>query len=153
MPAVTREKIVEIARTYIGTPFARKGRVRGKGLDCVGLPLMIAEELGLVDKSGKPLNGGSFSTYSDQPTGTYVHDVCLEHLVYKPVREMEPGDIVTVNVVTAPCHVAVVGSDSKGRATLIHAYNGGPKLVIEHPIDAKWQRRIVGCFKFPEVID
>lgn len=148
---VTGEQIVAEARRWLGTDFRPKGRLLGHGLDCVGLPLMIAEALGLHDKNGVRLNGACYSTYSDQPLRTYVHDMCLKHLVVKPVREMKPGDILTLNVSTFPCHVAIVGEHPKHGLTLIHAYSGGPGKVVEHLIDIKWRRRIAGCFKFPEV--
>jgi|SRR5580698_1597457 NlpC/P60 family putative phage cell wall peptidase len=148
---MTGQDVVAEARKWLGTPFKAKGRLRGLGLDCVGLPLMVAEALGLSDKSREPLNGRRYSTYSDQPLGTYVHDMCVKHLVAKPVREMKPGDILTLNVSTFPCHVAIVGEHPKHGLTLIHAYNGGPGKVIEHLIDIKWRRRIAGCFRFPEV--
>lgn len=150
---VTREQVQAAARKYLGTPFADKGRLLGRGLDCVGLPLMVAGDLNLVDRDGVPLNGASYSTYSAQPQGTYVHDMCMKHLVYKPTREMLPGDVVSLRVVSSPCHVGIITEDVNGRVGLIHAYSGGPGKVIEHLLDVKWQRRIVGCFKYPEVID
>lgn len=153
MPAVTREQIVAAGRKYLGTPFKHQGRLMGQGCDCVGIPLMIAGDLKLVDKSGIPLNGDCFHTYSAQPVGNYVHDMCMEHLVYKPVREMLPGDFLSMKVVTAACHVALVTEDDKGRVCILHAYSGGPGKVVEHLLDEKWRRRIVGCFKFPEVRD
>ena|SRR5208282_1894848 len=150
---VSRDHIVAVARKYLDTPFAPKGRMLGIGLDCVGLPLMVAGELALVDKSGMPLNGGTYSTYSDQPVGNYVYEMCMKHLVYKPVREMLPGDVLCISVVSAPCHVAIASDDAQGLACIIHAYSGGARKVVEHPLDKKWQRRVTGCFKFPEVRD
>lgn len=151
--SVTREQVVAEGRKWLGTPFAHQGRLLGVGCDCVGIPLEIAGALKLNDKSGMPLNGACFSTYSAQPLGSHVHDMCMEHLEYKPVREMLPGDVLSMQVVTAACHVALVTEDAKGRACILHAYSGGPGKVVEHLLDEKWRRRIVGCFKFPEVHD
>ncbi len=153
MRTVTREQLVATARKYLGTPFRHQGRLLGVGCDCVGIPLMVAGDLKLLDKSGMPLNGDCFLNYTPQPVDNYVHDMCMEHLVYKPVREMLPGDIVSVRVVTATCHTAMITEDANGRVGILHAYSGGPKVVTEHLLDEKWRRRIVGCFKFPEVKD
>jgi uncharacterized protein YijF (DUF1287 family) len=112
---------------------------------------MIASELGLKDKQGVPLNGSSYAVYSRQPLGDFVHQMCLKHLIYKPTREIKPGDIISVKVLTAPCHVAIVGADSAGRLTIIHAYSGGSEKVVEHLLDEKWRRRIAGCFSFPGI--
>lgn len=150
-PPITRERIVAAARVYIDTPFGHQGRTKGRALDCVGLPLMVAGDLGLVDKDGQPLHGGCYTTYSPQPVGNYVYQMCQKHLVYKPVREMLPGDVLVFAVPSAPCHVGIVSAE-KGAINIIHAYNVAGKCV-EHVLDVKWQRRIVGCFKFPEVED
>lgn len=148
---VSREAIIETARTYVETPFAHQGRTKGSALDCVGLPLMVAGDLGLNDKDGQPLNGGCYTTYSAQPVGNYVYQLCQKHLVYKPVRAMLPGDVLVFNVETAPCHVGIL-SEKDGVAYVIHAYNGVGKCV-EHVLDYRWRKRLVGCFQFPEVED
>ena len=40
--------IVDQARGYLGTPFLHQGRTR-HGLDCVGLVIRVAHDLGLSD--------------------------------------------------------------------------------------------------------
>ncbi len=147
----TNAQIVRVAREYINTPFAAKGRVKGQKSDCVGLVLMVAGELGLKDVNGTPLNGELYNDYSDQPVGNYVHDMCMRHLVYVPVRSVKPGNVVTIAAGSAPCHVGFIGEDTHGALTLIHAYNGGKMKVIEQPLDIRWYRRLRGGFTFPEV--
>jgi hypothetical protein len=149
---VTNEQIVMRARAYLGTPFVPKGRSIGKALDCIGLVLMVAQDLGLKDIHGIPVTGSTYSDYSDQPVGNFVHDECFKNLIYVPVRKVQPGNVVTVAVGTAPCHVGFIGSDRSGALTLIHAYNGGRQNVVEIPIDIKWFRRLRGGFTFPEVV-
>lgn len=150
---VTRAQIVAEARSFLGTPYADKGRCKGRACDCVGLPLMVAGALGLKDKEGVSLNGGLYTDYSSQPLADYVHQLCMKHLVHCPVRLAKEGDVVSVAVATAPCHVGILGRDSEGNLTLIHAINTGHNIVTEHPIDEKWRRRMRAAFSFPEVID
>ena len=151
--SVTRAQIVAEARSFKGTPYQDKGRMKGRGLDCVGLPLMVAGALGLKDKDGKLIHGGLYTDYSSQPLADYVHQLCMKHLVHRPVREAKEGDVVSVAVATAPCHVGILGRDDAGNLTLIHAFNSGKNIVIEQPIDEKWRRRLRAAFKFPEVTD
>lgn len=151
--SVTRAQVVAEARSFIGTPYSPKGRVKGKRLDCVGLPLMVAGALGLKDRDGVPINGDLYSDYSDQPLSDYVYQLCMQHLVHRPVRNAKPGDVVSVAVATAPCHVGILGADEQGNLTLIHAYNSDKNAVVEHPIDVKWRRRLRAAFAFPEVVD
>ena len=152
--SVTRAQIVAEARSFLGTPYRDKGRRKGHACDCVGLPLMVAGALGLKDKDGVPLNGDLYTDYSSQPLADYVHQLCMKHLNHCPVRLAQPGDVVSVAVATAPCHVGILGRDSSGTLTLIHAFNGLKNdCVIEHPIDEKWLRRLRAAFTFPEVVE
>ena len=43
-----RQRIVDIAKTYLRTPYHHQGRVRGAGVDCGMLILNVFEEAGLV---------------------------------------------------------------------------------------------------------
>lgn len=146
-----RSQIVDCARTYLNTPFGDKGRVKGKALDCVGLPLMIAEELGLVDIAGEKLHGHTYCSYSSQPSGTIVLDLCIKHLVRKGLSKIQPGDVLVMVVPTQPCHVGIFAGEVDGVPSLIHAYSGGPNKCVEQPIDVRWSRRIVAAFSFPGV--
>ena len=148
---VTSAQIVAAARSYKGLPFRHQGRSRLTGIDCVGLPLCVGDELHLLDKNGLIIQANLYHEYATQPIGRYVYDVCDKHLIWKPLRLLAPGDVVALMVPTVPCHVGIIGNWPEG-LTLIHAYNSGkePK-VIEHLLDKKWHRRIAGCFKYPEV--
>ena len=151
--AIKREQIVTKAREYDGTPFAHQGRVKGLACDCVGLPLMVAGELGLNDINGQPVNGALYRNYSPQPTGNYVLEICCKHLRRKAVNQLKPGDVLCMKVLTAACHVGIYTGEVNGVPHLIHAYNGGAEKVSEHCIDDRWRKRIVAAFEFPEAED
>lgn len=148
---VTRQQVIEKAREYVGTKFADKGRRAGQGLDCVGLVLCVCHDLGLADKNGKPLTRTLYDDYSSQPAGNFVHLTCHQHLIAKGLTAMRAGDVVTMALPSAPCHVGIVGADNAGNLTLIHSYDGGARKCVEHLIDHSWRRRIVGCFQIPGV--
>lgn len=46
---VSRQQIVEVARSYCGVKYTHQGRKRNIGLDCGGLILMVARDLGLSE--------------------------------------------------------------------------------------------------------
>lgn len=146
---VTREQIYETAREYLSTPFQHQGRLKGHACDCVGLPLMVADELHLVDKNGKPFKAGDNANYSSQPLDRFVHEECERRLLAKPIEQMQPGDMITLRVPDVPCHVAIVTS-LQGGLGMIHAYSVSRK-VVEHVLSPKWISRIEGCFTFPGV--
>ena len=141
---IARTQIVATTRTWLGTPFQHQGRIKGRGVDCVGLPLCVMAELGVTDLLA------DYRNYPSQPTGRVVHEECQRRLIEKTMAEMLPGDLLTLRVPTVPCHTAII-TDLNGGLGIIHAYNGGPRRVVEHILDAKWRRRIEGVFEFPGI--
>lgn len=79
-------KIVQAARSFVGTPFAHQGREPGKALDCIGIALSAAKLRGF-DLPDWPLY------QSSSPSGTrlveYVRLSCEE----VPLEEARWGDI------------------------------------------------------------
>jgi hypothetical protein len=145
----TRKQIVDVARTFVGTPYLHQGRLKGKAMDCVGLPLCIGEELGLLDKLGVPFKGSDNANYSAQPLDQAVQEEAERRLIEKPVDQMKDGDIITLCVPTIPCHTAIV-STVNGTTGMIHAYKANGK-VVEHIMDEKWYKRIKSAFEYPGV--
>ena len=133
----TREQIVQEARKWVGTPFVHLGRRRGLGIDCAGLVLCIARDLGLADWLE------AYSTYSRQPVGDEVLRACRERLQEK--QRIEPGDVIVFRNPRSACHAAI--ASDKG---IIHAHAGIGR-VVETALDAKWRKRIAGIFSLPGV--
>lgn len=44
-----RERVVEVAREWLGTPFHHEARVRGAGVDCCQLLIAVYSELELIE--------------------------------------------------------------------------------------------------------
>ena len=148
-----RNVIVECARTYVGTPFPHQGRVKGKGIDCVGLPLCVAAELGLKDKRGNPIHVELAGKYSDQPQGNLVHETVGYYINRKGMPDMKPGDVLTMWVAHgATTHAGIVGDSPEG-LTVIHATSGAGDACVEHLLTGYWREHIAGVFQFPEVED
>lgn len=153
--AVSRSAIVKAARGWVGTPFAHQGRIKGRAVDCVGLVLCVAEELGIDGACSSPeswTRQPKYSQYGPEPFRGKVFNECVERL--EKVQDSESikvGDILSLRVPLTPCHVAIV-SEHNGVLYMIHAYNGGTnKKCCEHVLDSAWRRRIAGVFRFPGV--
>jgi cell wall-associated NlpC family hydrolase len=141
--------VVRRARVYLGTPFLHQGRVLGRGVDCVGLILSVAEDLQLVDRAGRPFKRSDYHNYGRQPLERFVHDECLARLEKRPLAELKDGDVVSMRVPHLPTHTAIVALRD-GVEHVIHAYEGSSG-VVEHILSLPWRRRIVGAFCFPGV--
>jgi cell wall-associated NlpC family hydrolase len=134
---ITSQDIVDNARKYRGTPFTHQGRSPA-GVDCAGLAILAHSDLGLsvVDVSG----------YTPQP-GTGQLKKLIETLM-TPCR-LQHGCVVVMRFLADPQHIGIISHDG-AMYTIIHAYSVVGK-VVEHTLDSKWMRRIVACYKHPEV--
>lgn len=149
--AISRQRVIAEARSWVGTPFQHHGRVKGVACDCVGLPIMVGKALGVQSRvAGADLDENK--NYGPQPKGREVLEAAKKHLIAKPIAHLKPGDVLVLRMPTSPCHTAIVG-EWNGLPTLIHAYNRIRDKVIEHHLDTYWRKYIAACFEFPGVED
>ena len=137
----TPADVVAAARSWLGVPWLHQGRTRA-GIDCAGLLICIARELGLVAPAFD-VNG-----YGLQPDGTMAQ-ACTAHLRPGPLA---PGSLLLLQFAGAePQHLAViVPYRHAGALAIVHALR--PRgAVVEHRIDDIWRRRVAGVFAFPGV--
>lgn len=142
---MSRERIVEEARSWIGTPYLHQASVRGAGTDCLGLLRGVWRAvLGAEPETVPP--------YSPDWAEPSRHEVLLEAarrwLVAKPVSAAAPGDVLLFRMRTAGIakHLGIQ-TGVEDRAGFVHAY--APHGVTESPLSLPWQRRIVARFSFP----
>src|SRR5271156_2258434 len=50
MEAVERQRVVNVARSWVGTPYHTAARVKGQGADCITFVSGVFEEAGLVPR-------------------------------------------------------------------------------------------------------
>lgn len=146
---ISRDAVVAEARTWAGTPYVHQGRVRGAGVDCVGLVIGVAHALGI----------STFDTsdYLQQPDPIRMGRLLREHLEVIDIGELARGDIVWVHVADArlapdPQHLAII-TETAPRMMMIHALRRTIKRtdenrVVEHGLDRVWHQRIAGCFRY-----
>ena len=134
---ITREQIVAEAREWLDTPFNHQASVKCVGCDCAGMVKGVWRELG-NDVSGVP------SDYPRTPSNNQLLKILEQYLVRSTDRN--PGCVLVFTLLNEPQHIGIMTDNN----TVIHAYQPFGK-VVEHRIDAKWQRRITACFSFPGV--
>jgi len=133
---------VEAARGYLGTPFHHQARVRGVGVDCVGLVICVARELGIIAPQW------DVTGYARQPDGSQLMHHLSDQLLPVTRAEMRPGDVVCVAFARHPQHVGVVGDYVHGGLSLIHA-DGQRGQVLETRLLFSEAMRFVAAFRFP----
>src|SRR4051794_32094668 len=109
---VTRQQLIDHARTYLGVPYRSQGRDRS-GLDCGGLLLVVGKDLGLTELE--------HLGYSQNPDGETFQRLLEENCdPVEPWNEPKPADILAIDFGEGIQHTAFVTA-LEPRLTVIHA--------------------------------
>ena len=134
---MTADDILTAARQCIGMPFRHQGRMLGCGLDCAGVAIHVARQIGVghFDVSGygrTPANGQLEQSLDSQP--------CLERVM---LNDHQPGDLLLMRFASDPQHLAILTDQQ----TIIHAYES-VGICCEHRLSSMWAARIVRVYRF-----
>ncbi len=119
-----RQKIVDTARSWIGTPYHHHQALKGVGVDCLGLVAAVAVELGIEGEYDKT-TFAPFQGYSRNPNPRQMTKAMERFLI--PVEVPQIGDIAWLETRPGVAnHLAIKTGDD----TIVHAC-GIVKKVIE----------------------
>jgi len=140
--------VVEAARKYLGNPWFFGGRNPNGGLDCIGLLVQVAEDLGISHEMEKY----NWLEYRENCFPAHGHPNSMDERLSKPmiripIEEVGIGDVETywIRDRGATCHCAIISD--KG---FVHTHQGCMK-VIETNKSPFWDRRRTGAFRYPHV--
>lgn len=133
----TGEQAVATARSWLETPWHHQGRLKGVGVDCIGLVVGVADALGLAAAVTGP--------YGRRPDDRLLKRGLRLHM--RRVRVIMPGDVLLFEVDGAPQHVGIASELPDGGSGVIHAHAQSRK-VVEHRL-GHWESRIVGVYRWP----
>jgi cell wall-associated NlpC family hydrolase len=122
-PAVwpQRQRVVEVARSFVGTPYHHRGRIKGVGIDCAQLLIEVYAEAGLVER---------FDT-GEYPMDWALHRSEERFLGFladraQPTAYALAGDVLLFRYGRCYSHAAIVVDD----ALMVHAFiDRGVELV------------------------
>lgn len=131
-----RRQFVDLAMSWQGTPFHHKGRLPHVGLDCVGLPLCAAWEMGLPFKD----NLG----YGHDPSSAFLRNMItgVNQLIACPLDAPELGDLILMRYTALPTHVAIDTLEG-----IVHAYAPSHKVVYM-PWNDSIKNLVVGRYRY-----
>lgn len=132
----TPQDIIDEARTWLATPFHHQGRVKGAGVDCVGLVIGVARALELADYNYS-------EPYGRIPNPNIMGRELRQNMT--PTVEIVPGCVLWFAFAAAPMHLGIVTDTG-----LIHAYSLAGR-VVETGLDPQWIARKRGAFLYPGV--
>lgn len=144
----TGKDIITEAKTWVGTPYAHRGRTKGFACDCIGLVLGTFATLGIK-------HGFDDSPYGKLP-GWKLRDNLRLHTdeiwstegsEKAPLHLMQDGDIISCAWVKLPQHSAFVYKSPKlGCWYMIHAFEQSMQ-VVEHRLDENWHKKVKGIYR------
>lgn len=155
IPAETqsnREQIVDIARTWLGTPWMHQGGSKERGVDCEGFVENVFKEAGYIEVLGAVRN------WRRREDGSLMLALLNEHLdlVNGSINEAQPGDILAfcdadLRQPQIPRHLGIyTGQRGDGVHYVIHVGNE-THGVVEHRMDARWLKRIHSIWRVRNV--
>lgn len=141
----TRTDVVQAARGWLDTPFHHQARLKSVGVDCVGLVIGVARELGLIAPDF------DVTAYPRMPDGSSLMHLVNMHMRPLPEDEdMQPGDVVVVRFDRDPQHLGILGDYRHGGLSIIHAA-AEPGRVIETRLMFSRSMSFVQAFALPGI--
>lgn len=133
----------QIALRYLGVPFRHRGRRPSSGLDCVGLMVVVAQELDFPVED--------LRVYGREPTGEILQKLLLDHLgePKDPGAPLEIDDVLALQLPGQPDwgHMGLVIPHPYGLG-IVHAYAEAGKVVAQR-IDARRRSQIRAVWSWP----
>jgi hypothetical protein len=151
-------EVVGEARGWLNTPFRHQGRVKGVGVDCLGLLVGVAAALDLRSKTGERLADFDVLGYGHYPNAAQLRAVLESAL--EPLAAPQAGSIGIFEIDGSAQHLGIFGNQESGIEnqessrfpisdsrflTLIHAYAPARK-VVEHGLTTEWKARLVAVY-------
>ena len=136
---------VQLARTWIGTPYVHQASSLGAGTDCLGLLRGVWRAVYGAEPCAIPPNSMDWSEAGAREDLMQAADTWL---IRKEISNVAAGDVLLFRMRAGAVakHLGIVGQVGQ-TPTFIHAYSG--HCVIESPLSDPWARKIAARFQFP----
>lgn len=132
--------LYEAAMKYLDVPFRHRGRTPN-GLDCVGLLVLAARDLGYIAQDKK--------VYGREPFNDGLREMLVNNNCVPVTRPLQIDDIVLMKHRTQdpePSHVGIITPHPYGLG-IIHAYAAIGKVAL-HRLDALRKSQVVEVFQW-----
>lgn len=143
--AVPGERVVAVARGWLGTPYRHQASARGAGADCLGLVRGVWRDVCGAEPELPPAYSEDWAEAAHEER---LWAAALRHLL--PVSVPGAGDVLLFRMRAGGVakHLGIAAL-AGGGPSFIHAYSGHG--VVESPLSTPWARRVVARFAFPDM--
>lgn len=136
---VAPQAVIDEARAWLGTPYQHQARLKGVGVDCAGLLIGVARELGIADVH--------VAGYGPVPHAGMLRATVEQHCIR--IDAPEPACVLLMGWLPGPegeQHLAIL-TDAD---TIVHAY-AHAQACVEHRYSSAWRARTRGYYRMPGV--
>jgi NlpC/P60 family putative phage cell wall peptidase len=138
----TAAAIVDVARSWIGTPYHDQASLRGVGADCLGLARGVWREMCGCEPDIVPPYSRDWGEVGPREV---LAEGAAQWMIQIAPGDAGPGSLVLFRM--RPGAIAKHCGILTGNGTFVHAYD---RLgVIEEPLTPAWRRRIAFAFNYP----
>ncbi|HMT13409.1 MAG TPA: NlpC/P60 family protein [Aestuariivirga sp.] len=137
------DRIVRLARGWLGTPYAHQASLKGVGCDCLGLLRGVWREAYGTEPEAPPPYAPD---WAEAGADDLLRAAGERHLIAVDPAEIGPGAVLLFRwrPHLPAKHAAIAVSPSR----MIHAQEGA--VVSEVALSPWWRRRLAHVFRFPE---
>ena len=139
-----RAALIDHVRGWVGAPYHHQGRIRA-GVDCIGLFLAAASELGLGDFDCEAFRQRRRAPPRGVGMLEHFDNVCGKRLQFE---ETAPGDLLVFWFNERTRRAQHVGLKTELGVLHTHAEVG---RVAEHTIDGWWLERFICGYRVPGI--
>jgi NlpC/P60 family len=100
-----RARVVEVARSWISTPYHDNAMVKGHGVDCATLLVAVFQEAGLTAPIDIPAYSPQWHLHRGEEK--YMNEV-LRHAKEISQEDAQPGDVVLYRIGRLYAHGAII---------------------------------------------
>jgi len=141
-PPEGEERVLTIARQWLGTPYRHQASLRGVGCDCLGLIRGVWRGLHGEEPEVPPPYRPDWAELGGRELLLEALD---RWLIPLDLSQASPGDVLVFRMAPGAIakHCAILSAPDR----MIHAYWG--RACVESWLGRWWMERLVGVFRFP----
>lgn len=137
-----RQRVVQVARSWIATPYHHMAMVKGVGVDCAMLVIAVFREAGVV--SPEDVQPYSPQWFLNRGEEKYLHEI---RKYAHETTDPKPGDIAVYKIgrlfahgaiIVDPGWPVIVHALSQARAVIEDRGDGGTLAGKEHLFFTRW---------------
>lgn len=141
-PVASREAIVTEARSWLGTPYHHGASLKGVGVDCIGLLIGIARNVGMLPPDWQPAPYPA-QWHLHQAEERLMEGIAAAGCVEVSVAQRQPADILLFRFGQVCAHTALLLPEDY----MLHALLD--RAVVCHRLAGRWEKRLARVFQWP----